>query len=66
MSSDNLELTLKFDLSADPVAGIVRDRTGASEPFIGWIALTRAIETALDNARERDCHAKTQESSDDA
>ena len=54
MSSDNLELTLKFHLSADPVAGIVRDRTGGSEPFIGWIALTRAIEAALDNARHRD------------
>ena len=61
-----LELTLEFHLSADPVAGVVRDRAGGGEPFSGWMALTRAIETALDSARRRDTHTETQECSDDA
>jgi hypothetical protein len=50
-SDDRARLTLEFDVDADPVAGVVRDAGGGGEPFVGWIALTRAIELALEAAR---------------
>lgn len=43
-------LTLELEVQADPMAGVVHDASGASEPFVGWIALTRAIELALERA----------------
>jgi hypothetical protein len=43
-------LTLELDAKANPVAGVVRDANGSGEPFVGWIALTRAIELALERA----------------
>jgi hypothetical protein len=48
---DNARLTIDFDLRADPIAGVVHDGGGRSEPFAGWMALTRTIERALDAAR---------------
>jgi hypothetical protein len=42
-------LTLELDVQANPVTGVVHDSSG-SEPFVGWIALTRAIELALERA----------------
>jgi hypothetical protein len=45
------QLTLEFDLDADPVGGTVRDGHGAGEAFSGWMSLTRAIELALAAAR---------------
>ncbi len=44
-------LTLELNVEAEPVAGVVRDASGVDAPFVGWIALTRAIELALEAAR---------------
>jgi hypothetical protein len=44
-------LTIDFDLGADPIAGLVRSGRGHVQSFAGWMALTRAIELALDAAR---------------
>ena len=45
-------MTIDFDLGCNPIAGVVRDGRGHSEPFAGWMALTRTIERALDTARQ--------------
>jgi hypothetical protein len=59
------QLTIVFDLRADPIAGVVCDGGGGGGggggdcgdggdggvPFAGWMELTRAIERALANAR---------------
>jgi hypothetical protein len=42
---------LEIDLDADLMAGVVRAGDGVGEQFSGWIAMTRAIEQALDAAR---------------
>jgi hypothetical protein len=39
------------DLSADPIAGVLRHRNGPDKPFAGWIALIRGLELALDDER---------------
>jgi hypothetical protein len=44
---------LDFDVDADPVAGVVVHEGHDSEPFSGWMALTRMIEETLDAARHR-------------
>jgi hypothetical protein len=49
---DHTQLTIVFDLQADPIAGVVCDDAGdAGVPFAGWMEFTRAIERALDAAR---------------
>jgi hypothetical protein len=49
---DHARLAIVFDLSADPIAGVVhRDDAGQGEPFAGWMELTRAIERGLAAAR---------------
>jgi len=49
---DHVRVTIDFDLGCNPIAGVVRDGRGHSEPFAGWMALTRTIERALDAARQ--------------
>jgi hypothetical protein len=44
-------LTIELDLSADPIAGVVRHGIGPGEPFAGWMALTRAIELTIEAIR---------------
>jgi hypothetical protein len=48
---DRARLTIVVDLRAEPIAGVV---CGADErlAFAGWMELTRAIERALDAARQ--------------
>jgi hypothetical protein len=48
---DHARLTIVFDLRADPIAGVV-DGVGGRGAFAGWMELTRAIERALDAARQ--------------
>jgi hypothetical protein len=48
---DHALLTLELNLEADSVAGVVRGASGSGEPFVGWMALTRAIELTLEAAR---------------
>jgi hypothetical protein len=54
MPLDHTQLTIVFDLRADPIAGILRGDDGQREPFAGWMELTRAIERALHAARDGD------------
>jgi hypothetical protein len=42
------QLTLELELGSEPVAGVLRDPDNTPRPFVGWIALTRAIELALE------------------
>jgi len=49
---DHVRVTIDFDLRGSPIAGVMRDGRGHSEPFAGWMALTRTIERALDAARQ--------------
>ena len=50
---DHTRLTIDFDLRADPIAGVIRDDAGdRGAPFAGWMEFTRAIERALDAARQ--------------
>ncbi|MGH3246937.1 MAG: hypothetical protein ACRDOI_12090 [Trebonia sp.] len=57
MPPDLAQLTIVFDLRADPIAGVVGAGVGnggdddRGVPFAGWMELTRAIERALDAAR---------------
>jgi hypothetical protein len=44
-------LTLELDLDADPIAGYLQWGSRPAEQFIGWMALTRAIELTLEAAR---------------
>lgn len=51
-------LTIELDPHADPIAGVVRDGAGGGAAFVGWMALTRAIELAVEAARRppvQDC-----------
>jgi hypothetical protein len=52
MPSDHARLTIVFDLQADLVAGVICDADGQGAPFAGWMELTRAIECALEAARQ--------------
>lgn len=50
--SAHARLTIEFDLSADPIAGVVHDGSaGTGRAFTGWMALTGLIEDTLDAAR---------------
>ena len=44
-------LTIDFDLSAEVLAGMVCDEWQNRHAFVGWMALTRTIEDALEAAR---------------
>jgi hypothetical protein len=52
VSTDHGRLTIVFDLRADPIAGVVC-AAGDRVAFAGWMELTRAIERALEAARQR-------------
>jgi hypothetical protein len=54
MPPDHVELTIVFDLRAEPIAGVLRGSAGPGEPFAGWMELTGAIERALRAARDQD------------
>jgi hypothetical protein len=43
-----VRLVLEFDVDADPVSGVLIRGEGGTEVFTGWMALTRAIEAALE------------------
>ena len=50
---DQARLTILFDLQASPITGVVCDDAGGfGASFAGWMELTRAIERALDAARQ--------------
>lgn len=44
-------LTLELELHADPIAGTLQWGSRPTEHFIGWMALSRAIELTLEAAR---------------
>lgn len=46
-------LVVDVDLSAEPIAGVLRHLNGLDKPFAGWIALIRALELALEAERLR-------------
>ena len=46
-----VRLVLDFDLSTDPISGVVVDNDRDGQPFYGWMALTQTIELTLDTAR---------------
>ncbi|MEV6156831.1 hypothetical protein AB0L53_41445 [Nonomuraea sp. NPDC052129] len=50
-SGQRARLTVDVDLSADPIEGVLGHRHGADKPFVGWVALIRALELALDAER---------------
>jgi len=54
-------LVLDLEPQADPIAGIVHDGSGFGSRFVGWMALTRAIELALETAGERPTPPATNE-----
>lgn len=45
-------LHLEVNLDADPIAGVMHGQIDGDRPFSGWMELTRAIEIALEQARE--------------
>ena len=51
MPGAHARLELDVDLTAEPIQGVVRPEHGPAEPFAGWMALTRAVETWLAAAR---------------
>jgi hypothetical protein len=48
---DPTRLDLELEIAGEPVTGFVRDRDGRVEPFSGWMALARAIDLMLEEAR---------------
>ena len=54
VAPDFARLSIVFDLSAEPIAGVVCDAGGQGLPFAGWMELTRAIERGLEAARRDD------------
>jgi hypothetical protein len=52
MSDDRrVRLVLDLDVRAEVITGAVRDGPGGDVPFVGWMALTRAIELAIEAGR---------------
>ena len=45
-----LRLTLELDSGKDPITGVIRDTTGSSHPFVGWLGLALALQECLDEA----------------
>lgn len=45
------EIELTIDLALDPIEGLLRHPHGADKPFVGWMALIRAVELALEDER---------------
>lgn len=45
---------LEIDAGANPMTGRVGEEGIASEPFVGWLGLARALERLLDDNRRRD------------
>lgn len=44
-------LELELDVETEPIAGRLRGDDGDTEPFSGWLDLTRAIELRIERAR---------------
>jgi hypothetical protein len=45
---------LEIDAGANPITGRVGEEGTASEPFVGWLGLARALEQLLGDNRRRD------------
>lgn len=45
-----LRLTLELEPDADPIAGVIRDDTGSSHPFVGWLGLAVALQECFEAA----------------
>jgi len=43
---DSFPLQLEVRRAADPIEGCLRSEDGESVPFIGWLELMAAVETA--------------------
>jgi hypothetical protein len=59
--SQTAQIDLTVDLTTDPIQGVLRHRNGTDKPFIGWMALVRAVEVALDDERR---HSSSREQGD--
>ena len=46
----SLRLTLELEPGADPIAGVIRDSTGLSHSFVGWLGLAVALQRCLETA----------------
>jgi hypothetical protein len=51
MTADGARITLDFDLRTTPIEGLLRANDGVEQPFVGYMQLVTALETALGNAR---------------
>jgi hypothetical protein len=47
VSTDRLLIHVDLEIAADgePIAGVIRDERGRSEPFTGWLGLMERLET---------------------
>jgi hypothetical protein len=54
MAADAALITLDFDLRTTPIEGLLRASNGVEQPFVGYMQLVTALETALSEARQGD------------
>ncbi|MBS1845550.1 MAG: hypothetical protein JST53_14130 [Actinobacteria bacterium] len=49
MDSPPTTVTVELDLriGSEPIAGELRPATGPARPFVGWMALVRTLEDAM-------------------
>jgi hypothetical protein len=49
MDSPQATVTVELELlvGSDPIAGELRPATGPPRPFVGWVALVRTLEDAM-------------------
>ena len=45
--SERISLHLDLDLASEPIEGEVHADGGSSHPFVGWLGLTSALESAV-------------------
>jgi hypothetical protein len=53
MTKAKCELVIEIDPGPGPLAGHIRDETGARHPFAGWLGFASALGRALGDAAER-------------
>jgi hypothetical protein len=46
-TTERCVLTLELDTTAEPLAGVILDQHGTSQPFSGWLGLASVIEIAI-------------------